>query len=255
MAARHEFEKVDRVGAAYRDCCLDDDPQTIVIGEIGLPGEQPDGARVGQRDHRLDGRVTNFRSVRAEARYHRVAASLPYFIPLPAGWGTLGAVIAMRDRIRSRNALFDIGASGPLAGLVIALPALAWGLVHSPVKPMLLSGYQQEGQSLLYLAMKRVLLGPIPEGYDVQLHPTAAAGWFGLLVTMVNLLPWGQLDGGHIAFSLFGERQHHLDEACVPETVVRVPGFAGRMPPVGSGLRFRMAQEYWERMQKKSSSS
>ncbi|HWA77520.1 MAG TPA: site-2 protease family protein [Polyangiaceae bacterium] len=144
------------------------------------------------------------------ARYHRVPASLPYFIPLPAGWGTLGAVIAMRERIRSRNALFDIGASGPLAGLVVAIPVLAWGLLHSPVQPMSASGYEQEGQSLLYLLMKRVLLGPIPEGYDVQLHPTATAGWFGLLVTMVNLLPWGQLDGGHIAFSLFGERQHRI---------------------------------------------
>jgi hypothetical protein len=72
------------------------------------------------------------------------------------------------------------------------------------------SGYEQEGQSLLYLLMKRVLLGPIPEGYDVRLHPTATAGWFGLLVTMVNLLPWGQLDGGHIAFALFGERQHRF---------------------------------------------
>jgi membrane-associated protease RseP (regulator of RpoE activity) len=144
------------------------------------------------------------------ARYHRVAASLPYFIPLPAGWGTLGAVIAMRDRIRSRNALFDIGASGPLAGLVVALPVLAWGLLHSPVGPMAASGYEQEGQSLLYFLMKRVLLGPIPAGYDVELHPTATAGWFGLLVTMVNLLPWGQLDGGHIAFALFGERQHRF---------------------------------------------
>lgn len=142
------------------------------------------------------------------ALHHRVPASLPYFIPLPVGWGTLGAVIAMRDRIRSRNALFDIGASGPLAGLVVALPVLAWGLAHSPVEPLSASGYEQEGQSLLYMLIKRVICGPIPEGYDVVLHPTAFAGWFGLLVTMINLVPWGQLDGGHIAFALFGERQH-----------------------------------------------
>lgn len=144
------------------------------------------------------------------ARYHRVPASLPYFIPLPVGWGTLGAVIAMRDRIRSRNALFDIGASGPLAGLLVALPVLVWGLTHSPVKPLDVSGYEQEGQSLLYLLIKRVVCGPIPEGYDVDLHPTAFAGWFGLLITMINLVPWGQLDGGHIAFALFGERQHRF---------------------------------------------
>jgi membrane-associated protease RseP (regulator of RpoE activity) len=142
------------------------------------------------------------------ARFHRVPASLPYFIPLPVGWGTFGAVIAMRDRIRSRNALFDIGASGPLAGLFVALPVLAWGLAHSPVEPLLATGYEQEGQSLLYMLMKRVVCGPIPEGYDVTLHPTALAAWVGLLVTMINLVPFGQLDGGHIAFALFGERQH-----------------------------------------------
>jgi membrane-associated protease RseP (regulator of RpoE activity) len=142
------------------------------------------------------------------ARFHRVPASLPYFIPLPVGWGTFGAVIAMRDRIRSRNALFDIGASGPLAGLAVALPVLAWGLAHSPVEPLLATGYEQEGQSLLYMLMKRVVCGPIPEGYDVTLHPTALAAWVGLLVTMINLVPFGQLDGGHIAFALFGERQH-----------------------------------------------
>jgi len=70
--------------------------------------------------------------------------------------------------------------------------------------------YQQEGQSLLYLLMKRVFAGPIPDGSDVQLHPTALAGWAGLLVTMINMLPWGQLDGGHIAFALFGERQNAI---------------------------------------------
>jgi membrane-associated protease RseP (regulator of RpoE activity) len=144
------------------------------------------------------------------ARAHRVPASLPYFIPLPIGWGTFGAVIAMPDRIRSRNALFDIGASGPLAGLAVALPVLAWGLAHSPIEPLLATGYEQEGQSLLYCLLKRVVCGPIPEGHDVVLHPTALAGWVGLLVTMINLVPWGQLDGGHIAFALFGERQHRF---------------------------------------------
>ncbi len=147
------------------------------------------------------------------ARYHRVPASLPYFIPLPGlGYsGTLGAVIGMSGPIRSRNALLDIGASGPLAGLAVALPVLAWGLAHSPIQPSSGLGYTQEGQSLLYLALKRLVLGgPIPGGSDVMLHPTAFAGWFGLLVTMINLVPFGQLDGGHIAFALFGERQNHF---------------------------------------------
>ena len=143
------------------------------------------------------------------ARIHRVDASLPYFLPLPilSPFGTMGAIISMRGRIRSRDALLDIGASGPLAGLVVAIPVLAYGLSLSTVGP-LGDHYQQEGQSLLYVALKRVVLGPIPEGMDVNLHPTAFAGWGGLLITMLNLLPWGQLDGGHVAYALFGPRQH-----------------------------------------------
>jgi membrane-associated protease RseP (regulator of RpoE activity) len=143
------------------------------------------------------------------ARHHRVPASLPYFLPLPflSLIGTLGAVIAMPSRIRSRNALLDIGAAGPIAGLVVTIPVLIIGLRLSEVAP-LPPQYQQEGQSLLYSALKWWTVGKIPPGHDVFLHPTAFAGWAGLLLTMINLLPWGQLDGGHIAFALFGEKQH-----------------------------------------------
>ena len=143
------------------------------------------------------------------ARIHRVPASLPYFIPMPvlSPFGTMGAVIGMSGRIRSRVALLDIGAAGPLAGMVVALPVLAWGLSLSEIGP-LGEHYTQEGQSLLYMLMKRVFAGPIPNGYDVQMHPTAFAGWVGLLITMINMLPWGQLDGGHIAYALFGEKQN-----------------------------------------------
>lgn len=146
------------------------------------------------------------------ARLHRVPASLPFFIPLPylSPFGTMGAVIGMSGRIRSRAALLDIGAAGPLAGMVVALPMLALGLSRSPIGPNAPGGYQQEGQSLLYALMKRLFAGPIGPDMDVHLHPTAFAGWVGLLITMINLLPWGQLDGGHIAFALFGERQHRL---------------------------------------------
>lgn len=143
------------------------------------------------------------------ARLHKVDASLPYFIPLPivSPFGTMGAVIAMRGRIKSRNALLDIGAAGPLAGLVVAIPVLFIGLSQSSVGPVSGGHYMQEGQSLIYMAMKRIVLGPIPPGYDAQIHPTAFAGWSGLFVTMLNLLPWGQLDGGHVAYALFGPRQ------------------------------------------------
>ena len=144
------------------------------------------------------------------ARLHRVPASLPYFIPLPGiGFGTLGAVIAMRERIRSRNQLLDIGAAGPLAGLVVAVAVLCFGLSHSEVKA-LTSPSEMEGQCLLYLALKRIILGPIPAGYDVYLSATAFAGWGGLLLTSLNLIPIGQLDGGHIAYALFGERQNRF---------------------------------------------
>ncbi len=143
------------------------------------------------------------------ARVHRVEASLPYFIPLPviSYFGTMGAIIAMRGRIRSRDALLDIGASGPLAGLCVAIPVLIVGLMHSPVQVSDGLGLQ-EGQCLLYLGLKRIVLGPIPAGYDVFLTPMAFAGWVGLFITMLNLVAVAQLDGGHIAYALFGPRQN-----------------------------------------------
>ncbi len=141
------------------------------------------------------------------ARIHRVPASLPYFIPAPAlnPFGTMGAVIAMPDRIRSRAALLDIGAAGPLAGLCVALPVVVIGLSTSEVE-VLSGSFEMEGQSLLYLFLKRVILGVIPAGSDVVMNAVAFAGWTGLFVTALNLIPVGQLDGGHIAYALFGPR-------------------------------------------------
>jgi membrane-associated protease RseP (regulator of RpoE activity) len=147
------------------------------------------------------------------AKVHRVDASLPYFLPFPLSMlGTLGAVIAMRGPPRSRNALLDVGASGPIAGMLVAIPVLVVGLRLSHVEPVALhgSGSLDEGQSLFYLAMKWVVLGPIPNGYDVALHPTAFAGWAGLLMTMLNLIPVGQLDGGHVAYALLGNKADRL---------------------------------------------
>ncbi len=138
------------------------------------------------------------------ARRHRVPASLPMFVPFPNQLGTMGAVISMHP-IGSRNALVDIGAAGPLAGLLLAIPITAVGLALSPVEPLTPGGLL-EGDALLYLLLKRVVCGPIPHGYDVQLHPVAFAGWTGLFMTMLNLLPVGQLDGGHITYALFGPR-------------------------------------------------
>ena len=151
------------------------------------------------------------------ARKNSVNASLPYFIPMPfLLFGTLGAVIVMKGRIRSRNALMEVGAMGPLAGMAVALPLLMWGLSLSEVGPLPEAGqgiYYQEGQSLLYFALKKIVIGDIPAGYDVMLHPMAWAGWIGMLVTMLNLIPIGQLDGGHVFYALFGDIHAKMSRA------------------------------------------
>jgi membrane-associated protease RseP (regulator of RpoE activity) len=157
------------------------------------------------------------------ARLHGVDISPPYFIPFPNFFGTMGAVIAMRARIPSRNALLDIGAAGPLAGMAVAIPVLVVGMLESPIAPSpprgtlgpagalgipeVVGGYLQEGHSLFYDLMLLLVRGGIPEGHDIHLTPTALAGWAGLLVTMINLLPVGQLDGGHVAYALLGPAQ------------------------------------------------
>ncbi|MBN2340855.1 MAG: site-2 protease family protein [Deltaproteobacteria bacterium] len=143
------------------------------------------------------------------ARKHRVDASLPYFIPIPpvvSLFGTMGAVIVMRGRIRSRNALMDVGAAGPLAGMIVAIPLLFIGLARCPVIETGSAGYM-EGQSLLYLLAKHVVIGPLPDNHDILINKSAMAfaGWFGMLITMLNMFPIGQLDGGHIFYALFGD--------------------------------------------------
>ena len=149
-------------------------------------------------------------------RVHGVDVSLPYFIPMPMTLlGTMGAVIRIRGRIRSRNALLDIGAAGPLAGMAFALPIIIYGLAISPVEPLpdaTAGAYVVEGRSVLYLALLYFLKGPIPEGSDIMLSSPALAGWAGLLVTMINLLPFGQLDGGHVAYALIGKWQDRVSK-------------------------------------------
>ena len=143
--------------------------------------------------------------------YHRVEVSPPFFIPVPFFLlGTMGAVIQIRERIRSRNALLDIGAAGPLCGMAVALPVVIYGIYSSPVEQLPQGPYIVEGRSILYLGVLWFLKGPIPEGHDVMLTPTALAGWAGLLVTMINLLPFGQLDGGHVAYALLGPDQNRV---------------------------------------------
>lgn len=146
------------------------------------------------------------------ARYHRVDVTLPYFIPFPSLFGTMGAFILMRQPINNKRALFDIGAAGPLAGLFFAIPILLIGLMTSEVSPLPQTPYTLEGNSLLYALSKIVVFGRfVPDGVmDVQLNQVAWAGWAGLLVTGLNLLPIGQLDGGHVTYVLLGGRVRYL---------------------------------------------
>ncbi len=144
------------------------------------------------------------------AKRHGIDVSPPYFIPVPfIGIGTFGAIIKIRSPIVDRNALIDVGAAGPWAGILMALPVLVYGLSMSEVRPVLpASGAMTEGNSIMYLAIKYAMFGRIlpSGGYDVFLHPTAFAAWIGILVTMINLIPIGQLDGGHVAYGYFGNK-------------------------------------------------
>jgi len=158
------------------------------------------------------------------ARRLGVPVSLPYFIPMPLSpFGTMGAVIRMRAPTRNRRQLLAIGSAGPIAGLAVALPVLIIGLLHSTVQPIPMQpGVWLEGNSVLYAAVKLLIFGQIlpHDGYDVFLHPVAFAAWAGLLVTALNLIPAGQLDGGHIAYALFGQHTRWLNRLAVVAALV-----------------------------------
>ncbi|PDW03181.1 peptidase M50 [Candidatus Viridilinea mediisalina] len=150
------------------------------------------------------------------ARREGVAVSYPFFIPMPLFLlGTMGAFISIKEPVPNRRALLAIAIAGPLAGLVVAIPVLIIGLALSPVHNVVEmqaalpdTVFFTEGNSILYAALKLLVFGRfLPDGNeDVYLHPVALAGWAGLLVTGLNLLPAGQLDGGHIFYALFGPK-------------------------------------------------
>jgi membrane-associated protease RseP (regulator of RpoE activity) len=179
------------------------------------------------------------------ARWHRVDASLPFFIPLPPwfGLGTMGAVIQMRRATTDRKKLIDVGAAGPLAGLCVAIPVLLWGLAHSKVGPLPPVSLE-EGNSLLYAFLKRAATGLwLPGAHqDVNLHPTAYAGWVGLCITMINLLPIGQLDGGHVATAYFGNGYNRFARrlhAAMPYVAVGIFFWVRHLVRVEMGAHFR----------------
>jgi membrane-associated protease RseP (regulator of RpoE activity) len=141
-------------------------------------------------------------------RYHQVDATLPYFLPAPLPLtGTIGAFIRIREAFPNRRILFDIGVAGPLAGFVLLVPALFLGLAMSTIAPLPadFSGFAL-GEPLLFRAAARLVWGSVPDGYSINMHPMVFAAWFGLFATALNLMPFGQLDGGHIAYSALGRR-------------------------------------------------
>ncbi len=147
------------------------------------------------------------------ARSYKIRATLPYFIPVPFFLGTFGAFIQMRSPVPNRKALFDLSIAGPLAGFVATLPLLIWGLAHSTVVPMPQQAEMLDpdalnpSYSLLLALLSKLALGTqLTEGKAIDLHPVALAGFLGLVVTALNLMPVGQLDGGHIVHAMFGQR-------------------------------------------------
>jgi membrane-associated protease RseP (regulator of RpoE activity) len=146
-------------------------------------------------------------------RYYDVDASLPFFLPLPPPFptGTLGAVIRIREPFPSKRALFDIGIAGPIAGFLIAVPALFIGVALSHVIRVPASFVGDElGEPLLFKFAAWILWGGTPDGYTLNLHPMGFAAWFGLLATALNLFPIGQLDGGHISYAVLGRRSVYV---------------------------------------------
>lgn len=140
------------------------------------------------------------------SKRNNVKATLPYFIPAPSFIGTFGAFIKMKSPIINKKSLMEIGASGPIAGFLVAVPALIYGLMTSQVLESVPGSGIHLGDSLLMMLLTNIIHPAVPEGYDIYLNSVAFAGWIGLLVTALNLMPIGQLDGGHIAYSLFGKK-------------------------------------------------
>jgi membrane-associated protease RseP (regulator of RpoE activity) len=156
-------------------------------------------------------------------RRYNVDATLPYFIPLPPViflTGTLGAVIRIREAFPSRKVLFDIGVAGPIAGFVVLVPALFFGMSLSNVVPAPTQGSMIFlGEPLLFKIATWAVVGPVQDGYTVNIHPMVFAAWFGMLATAINLLPFGQLDGGHITYATLGRWSAPISIATVGITI------------------------------------
>jgi len=154
-------------------------------------------------------------------RYYDVDASLPFFLPVPITLtGTLGAFIRIREPIPYKRWLFDIGIAGPIAGFLVALPALVIGIAMSHVAPLRSESGLFLGEPLLLKAVSWIFWGSMPDTQTLVLHPVAFAAWFGLLATALNLFPVGQLDGGHISYAVLGRRSTYVTVAMIGVAIV-----------------------------------
>lgn len=152
------------------------------------------------------------------ARYYGMDVSLPYFLPAPPPLfiGTFGAFIRMRSPARNRRALLYVGAAGPIAGFCVALPAMIYAYTTASVVPVVPTpGSLSLAEPLLLQFIGRVILGPVQEGYAIHLNSVGLAAWFGIFVTVLNLLPMGQLDGGHITYAIAGPYARYVSWAVV----------------------------------------
>jgi membrane-associated protease RseP (regulator of RpoE activity) len=159
------------------------------------------------------------------SKRRHINVTLPYFIPAPSFVGTFGAFIKMKAPITDRRTLLDIGVAGPLAGMIFALPVLFIGLTLSEIVPETAKMGITLGASILFSFLSWLVHGVLPEHHSLILHPIAFSGWIGLLVTSLNLLPIGQLDGGHIAYAIFGS--HHKIIAKIVIALLIILGLTG----------------------------
>ena len=154
-------------------------------------------------------------------RRYDVDATLPYFLPFPSLAGTMGAVIKIREAFPTRKALFDIAVAGPIGGFIVLVPLLFWGMSLSNVIPVPadMDGFSL-GEPAIFRLAAWLQFGSIADGHSVNIHPIVFAAWFGMLATAWNLLPFGQLDGGHLTYATLGDRSRFFSVATVAGAIV-----------------------------------
>lgn len=173
------------------------------------------------------------------SRKHNIDVTLPYFIPAPSFIGTFGAFIKMKSPIMDRRILLDVGAAGPLAGMCVTIPVLLIGLYLSEIRYETVDTGIKLGSSILFSVMNWMVHGFLPDDVNLILHPVAFSGWIGLLVTCLNLLPVGQLDGGHVAYAVIGPKQRVVAKVIIAVLVIiGITGWSGWL--LWAGILFIM---------------